>query len=358
MTASTTTAAEEATDQEHATAGAERPPGGLLACGSCGIQVAVPDWINEATEPVDNSTGDIYVERVYFPAAGERVWEDRWLSVTRCDVCRMIRDTARGFLLAHPDQRARIGSLDVAVHRLESALLGLDAMAITDARTIDRLTDKGPDLRRLIETLAASGGMARWTSSQSARWYARLTDHEKARRRWRPPFSAARWAHVPAQVRQTLRDEVGGLLAHLREPTVRVLCPTDGPGAPAEACMMCGIGSVTVPRDAVQGAWVFLGADAVTLGGQSRPEPVEGCVCPTCDRAIDTAGAVGQSAMALAVGELLGVPRGMRLMERFDLVAWAVSPSGAAHRPNEKPWQHIDLREVREQIDTLLGRSR
>ncbi len=69
-------------------------------------------------------------------------------------------------------------------------------------------------------------------------------------------------------------------------------------------------------------------------------------MCPRCDRTVDQARGVGQSAMMLSVRDFLGVPGHLRSMTDIDgLVGWGVL-SGA--RPNERPWQHVDLSEIGE----------
>lgn len=313
-----------------------RIPEGKLPCASCGVAVPVHS-------PVDNSQAEVETLTVCGAPQREGVSPRLDFLVTRCGSCLMIRSTAADLLRGHPDVRQRIGSRDIALHRLECALAALDAVGITDAARIDQLTTTSRDIVRLIDALTIPGGHARWASHAVASGYARAPG---------TPASFARWAHVSAEQKQELRDAAAGLLARRVETPVDVLAPSDD-GKPS-GCLLCGVSAVQALRADAASVWTLMSADSIGIGGRPRPDDLDGVVCPTCDRAIDAAHAVGQSAMSIAVRASLGIPMHLRTMESIDgLVGWAAMPKGTP--PNEKPWDHIDLSAVREQANHILG---
>lgn len=119
--------------------------------------------------------------------------------------------------------------------------------------------------------------------------------------------------------------------------------------------MLCGVGAVQVLRENVDDVWNLMSADATTIGGRPRPNSLDGVVCPRCDRAIDEAHGVGSSAMCLSVRSFLGLPSHLRSLDNIHgLIGWAALPSGTA--PNREPWAHLDLGELREAAEALIGR--
>jgi hypothetical protein len=285
------------------------------ACIACGINVRGP-FDPDALETVTSY--------------GHQTFE---ITLTRCEICTAIRDTADDLMRAHPVEAFRIGDRSIAVHRLELALDGIDALGIADAKRIDRLTNTGADVRALIEYMAVPGGVARWGS----RLVAATGRGERVE-----SHAPERWAGVPGGQRQALRDAAAALFQVRIEKPVPVLCPEGG------GCMLCGVRAVVVLPSKARGVWVEMSADAVTLGGPDAPDMIDGCVCPRCDQAIDRAEGVGQSAMRLSVLDLLGVPAHLFTVSQIDgLRAWAVMPGV---RPNATPWAHVDLSALREEV--------
>lgn len=311
---------------------------GTLPCASCGIRVAVP---------ADNF-GNEDVELLQIFGHDNRPHAtppQKDFAVTRCARCRMIRQSALDLLSGNPAVRQRIGSAEIALHRLEAALCGLDAIGTTDARTIDRLTDTGADLTRLMDALTVVGGLARWAAHVRAAEFTRAASM---------PAPHARWGHVTPEQRQALRNAAGHLLARRVEKPVDVLCPSEN-GSPS-GCMLCGVRAVEARREDIDYVWTLMSADAVTIGGRPQPESLDGVVCPRCDRAIDEARGVGASAMRLSVRSLLGVPSHLRSLDDIDgLIGWAALPLGTS--PNRAPWDHIDLSVVQAEATGILGRA-
>lgn len=160
--------------------------------------------------------------------------------------------------------------------------------------------------------------------------------------------------HVDADHRQVLRNAAAGLLARRVEQAVHVLCPSED-GRPA-GCMLCGVGAVQALREDADGVWTLMSADSASIGGPGRADSLNGVVCPRCDYAIDQAHGVGISAMTFSVRSFHGVPAHLRSLHNLDgLIGWAALPPGTA--PNREPWSHLDLGELRDTAEALIGRS-
>jgi len=305
---------------------------GTIPCGACGIVVV---------EPVDNSA-----EKLTAVAPGKM--PDGYappvldLPVGLCSACNGIEQSAHGLLLAFPNIRASIGSHDIALHRLTSAMYGLDAIGVRDAATIDRLTEGQRELRRLLDALAVLGGMARWTTTARTGMFEKIAD---------TPPSSQRWGHVSEDLRQEIRSAVAGLLARRVERPRLILAPSED-GSPT-GCMLCGVEGVEALREDVPNVWTLMSADPAAIGGHPAPDTIDGVVCSRCDRAIDAAHGVGQSAMTLSVRDFLGLPTHLRSLEHISLIGWAVMPKGTP--PNAKPWEHADLSDIRHSVNALLG---
>ena len=311
---------------------------GLLPCSRCGIAVAVP---------VDNYGSDDVelLEVLVGEQRGRRVMPALKFAVTQCGQCAMIRQSARDLLGAHPAVRQRIGSAEIAVYRLESALDALDLLGVTDSALIDRLTTTGADLTALMHALTLGGGLARWVTQPRSAFYETAAA---------TPASSTRWAHVTPELRQELRNKAAGLLARRVERPVDVLAPSEGNGL--SGCLLCGVYAVQALRADAEEVWTLMSADAATIGGRPQPESLDGVVCPRCDLAIDAAHGVGSSAMTLSVRSFLGVPNYVRALGNVSgLVGWAALPSGTP--PNREPWDHIDLADLRDFADAVLERS-
>ncbi|KJL26212.1 hypothetical protein RL72_01147 [Microbacterium azadirachtae] len=307
-------------------------PAYALPCGACGIAVQ---------RPVDDSALDVL--SVYRPAQGVHGPERVDLLTTRCETCRLLRAVALDLLSANADLRRRIGDPEIAADRLESALDALDIVGITSASTIDRLTGTMTALLKLMDTLTIPGGSAAWTLHARAAGYSGAP---------RTPANHSRWEHVPEGQRQVLRDAVAPLLARDVARPVDVFAPSDDDSP--SGCLLCGVGAVHALREDAESVWTLMSADSVAIGGRPMPDTLDGVVCPRCDAAIDRAQGVGQQAMALSVRDFLGMPHYLRSLEHIDgLIGWAALPQGT--QPNAHPWDHIDLSQIRESVNALLG---
>lgn len=190
------------------------PRAGQLPCAACGFAVS-----REGVSGED-------IEHLQVAGTGRSLSQPN-LAATRCKTCSMIRASALALLGGHPDVRARIGSPDIAPHRLESALNALDVLGISDAPTVDRLTSTRSDIMRLIDAQTISGGTARWAVMARSQTFTRGASKRAA---------SARWDHVAPEHRQVLRNAAAGLLARRAEQPVDVLCPSDD-GRPA-GCLL------------------------------------------------------------------------------------------------------------------------
>ncbi|MEV7801111.1 hypothetical protein AB0O14_18670 [Microbacterium foliorum] len=308
-------------------------PSGTLPCASCGIPAS------------GDADAEVELLQVYGIVRPNHEPPRHDFLVTRCDQCRMIRQTAVYLFAKHPAVRQQIGAAEIAVHRLESALCALDDVGTTDPRTIDHLTATDGDLHRLLSTLTVVGGHARWAAlARSARFGTAPST----------PPSRARWSHLTSEQRQELRTAAAGLLARRFEKPVDVQC-VDYDGQPS-GCMLCGVGAVQTLRENAQSVWTLMSADSISIGGPGRADSLDGVVCPRCDRAINETHGIGISAMTLSVRSFLGVPSHLRSLETIDgLMGWAALPARTA--PNREPWGHLDLRELRDAAHALIGRS-
>lgn len=309
---------------------------GKLPCMACGIAVSAAD--PERVETLEIHLGN---RRAGFREDGYEVFYQNSIEaeVTRCETCQLIHLSAADMLRANPDVRGAIGSPEIAQYRLGLALSALDALGVTDPRVIDQHTRSAAELRRLIAHMAVPGGVALWTQHAIRAIGAKALD---------TPASATRWAHLTAEDRATLN---AARVQMFRERTEKPkpLGVTDDHGRPA-GCMLCGVATVDVLPSLAAYAWVKIKADAETIGGRPQPEPIEGALCPRCDRAIDQARGVGQSAMRLSILDFLGAnfgPRWETAAPDFGVVGWAVL---RGVKPNAEPWDHIDLTPLREEF--------
>ncbi|MCK6081482.1 hypothetical protein KZX37_08315 [Microbacterium sp. EYE_5] len=253
------------------------------------------------------------------------------VTVTRCDQCRSILEAADNLLMAMPEVRQRIGSREIAQHRVSAALYALDALGVKDAGTIDRLTATARDIRMLIAGMTSVGVATMWVRRYS-------------------PFKAAtskasgsgRWAHVGEAARQELRDAYVALMAQ-RVDTPIPISPPEG----YVACMLCGVGAFRAPRSAADSLWMEQSASARSLGGAPSSELIYGVTCPPCSHAIWVVGAVGEPAMSRAVVKHLGMERvNLGMLELENLRGWAAL--GYAAKPNRDPWAHLSFARLRE----------
>lgn len=314
-------------------------PEGTLPCVSCGI--AVP------THPEDADVLDVALGVVRGEHLGNGEYRmmhsSKLYPVTRCATCRQIRASASDLLSAHPEVRAAIGSRVIALHQVECALLGLDAIGVAAPRVIDRHTASARALRRLVYTLRYPGAAARWEHQAATRRADNVRDAVP---------SETRWEHVTSEQRRSLNEAYVELFM-ATSATPRRIVPVDESGRDT-GCMLCGVGSWDAVPSRADTVWTETSTDPETVGGRISPTPLYGVVCPRCDRAIDTARSVGQSALRVSVLDYLRVDLGPRwdaIAPDFNVVAWGVLPSRVT--PNTEPWGHVDLAALRE---LLVGR--
>lgn len=89
-----------------------------------------------------------------------------------------------------------------------------------------------------------------------------------------------------------------------------------------------------------------------SLGGPHGTERLEGYLCPTCDRAVREAGAIGPSAMQRSLMLHLGVRQRSLAAVSVELdgvVGWVALTDPA---PNTSPWAHLaNLHDVRRMLE-------
>lgn len=312
-----------------------RFPAGTLPCAVCGI--AVPASVEDA-EGLDVAMGSV---RGSYIGNGEyrEFHASKVYPVTRCGACRKLGAMAQDLLAAHVDFRRWLGSPVVARHQTESALLGLAVIGSDAAHAMNPQSAATSELARLVYALRIPGAAARWSTYVTSR------RGEKVREAAPNP---TRFAHVESAHRRALHEAWVELnLPKIMEP--RPIVPLDDNGR-ATGCMLCGVGSWEALPGRAKDVWTSTSADAETLGGPVQPEPIDGVVCPRCDRAIDVAHGVGQSAMRASVLDYLGVdfgPRWEMTAPDFGLVGWCVLRE---RQPNAVPWDHIDLTPLHDKI--------
>lgn len=287
-------------------------------CASCGVVVRGP-------EP-DVDTVTVF-GRPYGP---EGLREANDLIVTRCAACRTVRVTAAAVLAAHPSIRGQIGDPSIALHRVECALSGLASLGVKET-TIAALTRTERDIWRLLEHLAVAGGTVRWAATATGR----------STQPSRQP-----WSHVNERQWAELRKAYVGLAAVRYETPKLYACPSDD-GRP-NGCALCGAAAVEALPSQADGLWFEASIDPATVGGREAPDSLDGFVCVVCSVAVDQAGGFGQSAMNRAVIGTLDPTRLGLAIPELDLIAWIAMPRGTA--PNDEPWQHLDLGELRDRF--------
>ncbi len=299
---------------------------GALPCLACGVAVTPRE---DRIESFDTKNGG------FRPQSGIPGQGLATLTMTRCDECHAIKETADALMTAHHNVRVSIGASSIASHRMECALGALDALGVTDPALIARFTATDADVRLLIDSLLVAGGAARWVT----RFVPVLRQGVNPER-----SAVARWSHLSPEQRETLRDAYGRMLSRRVEVPQEIKPPEDYRG-----CMLCGIGSYAALRSHADQVWAEASGNTVVLGGRTSPEPIYGVTCPPCTRSISEIGSVGQTAMTKAVMRHLGVVRlNSALLQIDNLRAWALLGERAA--PNLEPWAHLDLAGLREAL--------
>lgn len=284
-----------------------RLPDGYLPCLSCGVAVAGDGAERERVTALGRAG--------YPKTPSNRMVV---IEMTRCPDCAALRERARALLEEHPRVSRAIGSHEIAVHRVECALVGVQVLGA-------RLGQLGSDkaLPLLLSAMVAPGASARW----AARFAPVVLEGSAT-----GTCGAARWSHVSTETVAALRDAYGAYLRALTERPA-ALRPPDGNG-----CLFCGIGSVTAPPSHSPEVWHRCSALPSALGGQGA-ERLAGYLCPTCWSAVEEVGSMGPSAMERALLMHLGVGRTLAPVALVALVAWGVQRAPQA--ANRRPWEHV-----------------
>lgn len=298
-------------------------PAGSLACMTCGVSVAPP---YADVESFGSSWKDLTPGR---PKDGHTPISA--VMLTRCAHCLTIRDRAEMLLDAHPAVQQAIGARSIALHQVESAMAGLDALDSPAAASVR--TDQ--DLRLLIEHMTVPGAGTHWSRQFAFRTYQPGTAPQTC--------ASARWAHLTDEQRQVLRDGLGKLLRARVDHPRAYAPPAD---TDLRGCLFCGVGTVEALPSRSHEAWTRESVSPRVIGGPHGTETITGYLCPTCDRAVDEAGSLGPSAMERSVRLQLGIRQtGYTTVELDGVVGWGTLPGAA---PNSRPWEHLgDVEEVR-----------
>lgn len=289
-----------------------RLPEGWLACEGCGVAVPHAETTSTATPWPATENSRVMPAPVPFG---------------RCPACQSLHDAADAYVEAHPLLARRVGP-QLAREHIERALF---ALAILRQPTPE-------DIGFLLPRMLAAGSCVRFANPLT------LT---------RGLCSPRPWAHVTVGQRAALRRAYAEVLRDrlaLNEPPVALPCPTRG-------CLLCGV--VAVSRSAIEVArrggreasvaavWRPMTVPPVALGGQG-PQPVRGHVCPACDDAIQTVGAIGLSARGRAlvahIRPTLGDSKADRLRSMLADEFPPTLPGWGALRlpPNRQPWSHLN----------------
>jgi len=280
---------------------------GRLACLACGVGVPGPH---------DVVTSFHSTERL-------RLVSER---MTRCLACAANETTAEAILAEHPAVERSIGGHSVAVYRVASALDALAALHSHGVRTLplSMLTEDDRAVKMLIALLLPVGAAARW-SSRFAPVLAK--DATRGTAVLRP------WGHLDAPVVQALRDGYAALLrARVTRPRP-IPPPADGP----RGCLLCGVATVRAMPSA--DVWTPVKVNVAALGGQPRPEPLPGYLCPPCSHAADEAGGIGPTAMERSLLDHLGVGRSLAATDLVGVIGWCADPKHP--EPSQTPWEHL-----------------
>lgn len=131
-----------------------------------------------------------------------------------------------------------------------------------------------------------------------------------------------------------------------------------------DGCLMCGVSTVDVPalrvhrlggpEKAAKAVWTPVDVSAGTVGAPPEVQRLSGSLCPACAAAKESAGAVGPSAIEIAVQRHLRAAGRPDLAERerifeYATPAWAALVARARQQgqpvpaPNREPWAHVDF---------------
>lgn len=289
-------------------------PMGSLACMACGVAVNTREAA-QAGVGVEVVTAMGRVNNISRRVDNILLFETE---LTHCAECAAISARAVTLLGMHPRVRAEIGSLSIALDRVEGALLALDVIG-QPAPTIS--TDN--ELRLLVEHLLPVGSTLRW----SRRFSQVLTGDVGT-------CSSSRWAHVTEGQRQETHDDVDEY-QRVRDEKPELFGP---PAGGLRGCLLCGVGAVLAMPSRSGEVWTAENVSTGVLGGRLSAERVDGYTCPTCSRAVDEAGSLGATAMERSIVLHLGVQRlSMTVPKLVGLIGWAA----LGGEPNDESWSHL-----------------
>lgn len=290
-------------------------PEGALPCRDCGVAVRNPSPSSRIT-----LASDLAGRAAESRGPGRQVIE---LDFTTCLACSARRARAEHFAEEHTAFARRLGDRRYAATVVDSALAALDALGVSP-RDIERLTGDLEGMKAAIHFLAKFGADARWVS--------RFVPYMRKGASINTAFGT-RWEHVPDDVAQQLRDSYAEMLYRRTASPTRV-APPDG-----AACRFCGVGGVWGhPRD-VKVLWGEERKFQPLAFGVKLSEPIHGYLCPTCRRGLESAGAMGRTAVEHAVLAYLGhdlTILGPAVIE--GLHPWLAKRAGA--KSNAEPWEH------------------
>jgi len=351
-----------------------REPRLYPACRDCGAAV-IDEFAHVEKIAVENFT-EFARDRngVLVEARGRG---RREVSVSQCRDCRVRHQRAAELMDAHPRAVANLRHQPMRVDAADSALILFDALGVSWHDLLAEGSDR--QVNSMVATLMYPGGAARY--SLGLRAIARAAELGGV------PAGRERWAHLTEEQRQTMRDAFGDYLADRVDGPVAVLIPKDDDwGTPAmPGCLFCGVGSVVVPSRRVKKPWGDMrAARSGLLGGPIEPGYRHGYLCPECNKAFERVGAIGMTALEMALSTHLGLP--VAVFEKYDaqratdiygqsgikigflkeipkdadpdayemepVKAWCALPVGTP--PNVEPWAHLgDLSELRNALTGL-----
>lgn len=271
-------------------------------------------------------------------------------SLTRCDDCQVVHHRALAIVEAHSGLAAALGP-DLARERVEDVLVALGLLG----RPLLGPEAARPELELHLRHLHQTGSSLTWRS----RAVVGLCN----------PYP---WAHARLSERRRLREAYAVLLRErvaLTAPPVKVLPPEPSQSVWSRGCLFCGVGHLALPATQVQhlggraaasrSLWTSCLTSTDALGGRPSPVLVDGHLCPRCNDALVSEGAVGPTSLSRAMLDRLaasGDPATREKAERLrdtmaldaDLnlrpVGWgALAARDQGRKPNTDPWGHLDL---------------
>lgn len=318
-------------------------PKGQHACMDCGVAVADDDdhpLIETDTIRPFRGTPDWLPPTTAHGRRGTPVT----IVLSRCDECGQ-REQVIGRIGANNP------AASLSAHKLRSAL---HALVLIGQPVPDDIADDRAARRQLVHSL--------FTVGVGLTWATRLIpsidpDADPG------TCAATPWAHVPDDRRSTARKAYAGLLASRIAPPAPVSTPTPPPPCDdLRGCLLCGVGELVATTTATTARatatkWrpITIATPSVIGAPAMQGQPVYGYLCPACDDACNSAGAIGATAAARSLRDHLTATGDTDALGRVagaDLpasVAWAGHVLRArrqgrpAPRPNATRWEHLSL---------------